>query len=188
MSWTSLGEGVQVADQRLHDLAQAGVRRSVEAGLDGPGQVGVGEVAPLFSWLVGRSPLDLRAAREACQVPLHGLGRVGIQPAAERLLELARERQQRPLVAPTADELHADGQAGFRAHDRDRDRRQPERVGVRAQRQLAARADGLAVDRAEAAPNGRRDIRRDRAQRGAVALEPGIRVASRRTSWAKASR
>ena len=107
------GEGVQVANERLQDLAQARIGRAVEAGLDGPGQLGVGEVAPLgLAWLVARSLLDLRAGRPACQVPLHALARVGVQPAAERTLELARQRQQRALVAARADELDADGQAG----------------------------------------------------------------------------
>jgi hypothetical protein len=58
------GEGMQVAYERLHELAQAGIGSAVEAGLDGPGQVGVGEVAPLFrGWLVGHPSTFARGAR-----------------------------------------------------------------------------------------------------------------------------
>jgi hypothetical protein len=57
---------VQVAHERLEDLAQAGIGRAVEAGLDGSGQVGVGEVAPLGclrGWLLGHPSTIARAAQ-----------------------------------------------------------------------------------------------------------------------------
>ena len=108
------GEGVQVAHQRLQDLAQAGIGGALEAGLDGTGQVGVGEVAPLFRGrLVGHPSTFARAARPVkCHCTVYGA--VGVQPAAEGALELARQRQQRPLVAAAADELDADGEAARR--------------------------------------------------------------------------
>ena len=60
------GEGVQVAHEGLQDLAQARIGRAVEAGLDGPGQVGVGEVAPLRclrGWWLGHPSTFARVAR-----------------------------------------------------------------------------------------------------------------------------
>ena len=60
------GEGVQVAHERLQDLAQARIGGAVEAGLDGLGQLGVGEVAPLRDlrgWLLGHSSTFARVAR-----------------------------------------------------------------------------------------------------------------------------
>ena len=60
------GEGVQVAHERLQDLAQARIGRAVEAGLDGLGQLGVGEVAPLRclrGWWLGHSSTFARVVR-----------------------------------------------------------------------------------------------------------------------------
>ena len=60
------GEGVQVAYERLQDLAQARIGRAVEAGLDGLGQLGVGEVAPLRclrGWWLGHSSTFARVVR-----------------------------------------------------------------------------------------------------------------------------
>jgi hypothetical protein len=64
-------ERVEMARERLHHLAQARVGSGVEARLDGAGQVGVGEVAPLAGcWLVGHAR-DPCAGRRRCQAPLH---------------------------------------------------------------------------------------------------------------------
>src|SRR6185437_10478859 len=93
-----------------------------------------------------------------------------------RVLELAREREKGPLVAAAADELDADGKAGRRARHGDGDRREAEGAGVRAQCELAARAHGLAVDGTEAPSQRRGDVGGHGTQRGAVALEPRVRL------------
>jgi hypothetical protein len=57
--------GAPLAHERLQDLAQAGIGSAVEARLDGPGELGVGEVAPfgnLSAWLLGHSSTFARVA------------------------------------------------------------------------------------------------------------------------------
>jgi hypothetical protein len=93
------GEGVEVAHERLQDLAQARIGSAVEAGLDGLVSSASARLRRCGACVAGGSvtPRPSRGS-PACQVPLHALARVGVQPAAERALELACQRQQRALV------------------------------------------------------------------------------------------
>ena len=90
------GEGVQVAHERLQDLAQArdrACRRSWPR-RPGSGRRRRGCAARCLRGWLARSPFDLRAGRPACQVPLHGLG-ARPDPASRR----ARSRARAPAPA-----------------------------------------------------------------------------------------
>src|SRR6266511_4247625 len=110
-----------------------------------------------------------RAAVESLTANPEASGRVGIEPAPQRLLDPPSERDQRPLLAAATDELYADGEAGVRAHHRNGNRREAERVRVRAERKLAPRA-GSARRRPAGTRRcrraGRRRERQGRARRG----------------------
>ena len=75
VSWTSLAKACRWRTSDCMTSRSRGIGRAVEAGLDGPGQVGVGEVAPLCrGWLVGHPSTFARAARPVkCHCTVYAL-------------------------------------------------------------------------------------------------------------------